>query len=90
MLPKVAHIDHFIRGRTWVSPTFGRDEIEKRDTGIENCKSSSHVKYFDADETVSFTPEEIEAFKKDHQAYQAFRKGKSPPVKSMSIRSTVC
>ena len=24
---------------------------------------------------VSFTPEEIENFKKDHQAYQKFRKG---------------
>lgn len=26
-------------------------------------------------ETVTFTPEEIENFKKDHQAYQNFRKG---------------
>ena len=43
MLPKVAHIDHYIRGRTWVSPTFGREEIDKRGTGIENCRFSSHV-----------------------------------------------
>lgn len=26
--------------------------------------------------SVSFTPEEIEEFKKDHQTYQKFRKGK--------------
>ena len=29
-----------------------------------------------ADLVVSFTPEEIENFKKDHSAYQKFRKGK--------------
>jgi cation diffusion facilitator CzcD-associated flavoprotein CzcO len=37
MLPKVAHLDHYIKGRTWISPTFARYEIGKRDTDIENC-----------------------------------------------------
>ncbi|EYE97013.1 flavin-containing monooxygenase [Aspergillus ruber CBS 135680] len=60
MLPKVSHLDHYIRGRTWLSPTFARDEINKRGTGLENF---------------SFAPEEIEEFKHDHQKYQKFRKG---------------
>ncbi|KAJ5439050.1 uncharacterized protein N7458_010048 [Penicillium daleae] len=59
MLPKVAHIDHYIRSRTWVSPTFAREQIDKRAKGLENY---------------TFTPEEIETFKNDHQAYQNFRK----------------
>ncbi|KAI9372301.1 hypothetical protein BJX61DRAFT_542852 [Aspergillus egyptiacus] len=59
MLPKVAHLDHYIRGRTWLSPTFARDHIDKRSSELENF---------------SFTPEEIEAFKKDHSVYQKFRK----------------
>ncbi|KAE8159352.1 hypothetical protein BDV40DRAFT_303306 [Aspergillus tamarii] len=59
MLPKVAHLDHYVRGRTWIAPTFARDEIDKRDVEIENF---------------SFTPEEIETFRKDHEAYQRFRK----------------
>ncbi|BCR89696.1 flavin-containing monooxygenase [Aspergillus chevalieri] len=60
MLPKVTHLDHYIRGRTWLSPTLARDEIDKRGAGLENF---------------SFSPEEIEEFKKDHQKYQRFRKG---------------
>ncbi|OJJ85151.1 flavin-containing monooxygenase [Aspergillus glaucus CBS 516.65] len=60
MLPKVTHLDHYIRGRAWLSPTFARDEIDKRGAGLENF---------------SFTSEEIEEFKKDHQTYQKFRKG---------------
>ncbi|RJE26343.1 monooxygenase [Aspergillus sclerotialis] len=59
MLPKVKRIDHYVRGRTWLSPTFARHEIDKRGAQLENF---------------SFTPEEIENFKKDHQAYQKFRK----------------
>jgi cation diffusion facilitator CzcD-associated flavoprotein CzcO len=37
MLPDVSHIDHYVRGRTWVSPTFARDEIDKRGVELENC-----------------------------------------------------
>ncbi|KAL4927567.1 flavin-containing monooxygenase [Aspergillus undulatus] len=59
MLPKVTHIDHYIRGRTWLSPTFAREQVDKRNSELENF---------------SFTPEEIETFKKDHSAYQKFRK----------------
>ncbi|KKK14524.1 hypothetical protein P175DRAFT_0534625 [Aspergillus ochraceoroseus IBT 24754] len=59
MLPKVTHLDHYIRGRTWLSPTFAREHIDKRGSELENF---------------SFTAEEIEIFKKDHSAYQRFRK----------------
>ncbi|KAL3473527.1 hypothetical protein BJX99DRAFT_233655 [Aspergillus californicus] len=59
MLPKVTHLDHYIRGRTWLSPTFARAQIDQRSTDFENF---------------SFTPEEIENFKTDHSAYQKFRK----------------
>ncbi|KAL4883949.1 hypothetical protein BJY04DRAFT_183569 [Aspergillus karnatakaensis] len=59
MLPKVTHLDHYIRGRTWLSPTFAREQIDKRNSELENF---------------SFTPEEIETFKKDHSVYQKFRK----------------
>ncbi|KAJ5698972.1 hypothetical protein N7462_000977 [Penicillium macrosclerotiorum] len=59
ILPNVTHIDHYMRSKTWISPTFAREHIDKRGDGLEN---------FD------FTPEEIETFKTDHQAYQKFRK----------------
>jgi hypothetical protein len=38
MLPKVSHIDHYVRGPTWISPTFARQEIDKRGTELENCE----------------------------------------------------
>lgn len=38
MLPKVSHIDHYIRGKTWLSPTFARAMIDERRGGIDNCK----------------------------------------------------
>ncbi|KAL1999871.1 hypothetical protein VTN02DRAFT_3873 [Thermoascus thermophilus] len=60
MLPDVSHIDHYVRGRTWLSPTFARDKIDERGgAGLDN---------------ISFTAEEIEQFKRDHQVYQKFRK----------------
>ncbi|KAJ5754168.1 uncharacterized protein N7511_008321 [Penicillium nucicola] len=59
LLPDVPHIDHYVRSRTWLAPTFAREEIDKRGEALENF---------------SFTPEEIATFKKDHQVYQTFRK----------------
>ncbi|KAL4739993.1 hypothetical protein BDV11DRAFT_214749 [Aspergillus similis] len=37
MLPKVTHLDHYIRGRTWLSPTFAREQVDKRSAEVENC-----------------------------------------------------
>ncbi|KAJ5733016.1 hypothetical protein N7533_013463 [Penicillium manginii] len=60
ILPKVTHIDHYMRSRTWVSPTFAREYIEKHGNGNDNF---------------TFSPEDIEEFKNNHEAYQKFRKG---------------
>ncbi|GCB21620.1 putative sterigmatocystin biosynthesis monooxygenase stcW [Aspergillus awamori] len=59
MLPKVTHMDHYVRSRTWISPSFAREEVERRGSKLDNF---------------SFTPEELETFNKDHSAYQNFRK----------------
>ncbi|KAJ5825359.1 hypothetical protein N7474_002497 [Penicillium riverlandense] len=59
VLPDVTHIDHYVRSRTWISPSFARDQIDRRGKKLDN---------------ISFTPEELESFKKDHQVYQKFRK----------------
>ncbi|CBF78087.1 hypothetical protein AN8757.2 [Aspergillus nidulans FGSC A4] len=37
MLPEVTHLDHYIRGRTWLSPTFAREQVDKRSAELENC-----------------------------------------------------
>lgn len=81
ILPDVSHIDHYIRGRTWLSPTFAREKIDERGgAGLDNSKlrglSTSSAEHADIS-VVSFTAEEIEKFKTDHQAYQKFRKGRS-------------
>ncbi|KAJ5640723.1 hypothetical protein N7528_000348 [Penicillium herquei] len=60
ILPKVAHIDHYMRNRTWISPSFARGELDSRGIDAENY---------------TFTAEELETFKNDRQAYQKFRKG---------------
>ncbi|CAP99567.1 Pc22g22790 [Penicillium rubens Wisconsin 54-1255] len=36
LLPDVPHIDHYARSRTWISPSFGREQIEKRGRGLDN------------------------------------------------------
>lgn len=78
MLPDVTHIDHYIRGRTWLSPTFARDKVDQRGANLENCKhgGQSILSSFTENPLVSFTAEEIETFKKNPEVYQKFRKGK--------------
>lgn len=43
MLPKVGHIDHYVRSRTWVSPTFARGHVEKHGKGLDNCKLPTQI-----------------------------------------------
>ncbi len=38
VLPKSAHIDHYIRGRTWLSPTFAREKVDLMGKGLDNCE----------------------------------------------------
>lgn len=61
MLPDVPHIDHYVRSRTWISPSFAREELDKREQGVDNFR---------------FSDEEIRDFKADHQSYQVFRKSR--------------
>lgn len=42
MLPDVAHIDHYVRGRTWLSPTFAREKIDERGgAGLDNSRRAA-------------------------------------------------
>lgn len=38
ILPKVTRIDHYVRSRQWIAPSFAREQIDKRGEGLENCK----------------------------------------------------
>ena len=57
--PDVEHLDHYVRGRTWIAGTFARDELDKRAGNAGN---------FD------FTEEEKKNWAKDPVLYLAFRK----------------
>ncbi|KAK5461406.1 hypothetical protein LTS15_003469 [Exophiala xenobiotica] len=59
VLPKSAHIDHYIRGRTWLSPTFAREKVDLMGKGLDNF---------------SFSPEDIKRFQTDPDFYEKFRK----------------
>ncbi|CAI7612505.1 unnamed protein product [Penicillium manginii] len=80
ILPKVTHIDHYMRSRTWVSPTFAREYIEKHGNGNDNCEFGTLLNRWMKIKAnkwlkVTFSPEDIEEFKNNHEAYQKFRKG---------------
>jgi len=34
--PEVEHLDHYVRGRTWIAGTFAREELDKRDGDVGN------------------------------------------------------
>lgn len=38
MLPKVTHMDHYVRSRTWIAPSFAREEVERRGSKLDNCE----------------------------------------------------
>lgn len=56
MLPDVVHIDHYVRGRTWISPTFARHEVDKRGAELGNCEEESVSAATDADQEQSPLP----------------------------------
>ncbi|EED15420.1 flavin-binding monooxygenase, putative [Talaromyces stipitatus ATCC 10500] len=60
MLPDVTHIDHYARGRTWLSPTFARHKLDE--IGGKNL------------DNIAFSPETIAGFKANRAAYHKFRK----------------
>ncbi|KAL4886057.1 putative flavin-binding monooxygenase [Aspergillus karnatakaensis] len=60
MLEKSTRIDHYVRGKTWISPPLGTAAIEEMGLNEKN-------KFF-------FTPEQISRFKADPEGYLRFRK----------------
>ncbi|KAL2827505.1 hypothetical protein BJY01DRAFT_241134 [Aspergillus pseudoustus] len=58
MLPKVTHLDHYIRGKTWLAPTFAREQIDKRNSELENCEIEKELQSAHS-ATLVGTPEQI-------------------------------
>ncbi|KAJ9643168.1 uncharacterized protein PV06_05556 [Exophiala oligosperma] len=59
VLAKSNHVDHYIRGRTWLSPTFAREKVDLMGKGLDNF---------------SFSEEDIKRFQTDPDFYEKFRK----------------
>lgn len=34
----VKHIDHYVRGKTWIATTFAAEKVRERGVGLDNCK----------------------------------------------------
>lgn len=48
MLPDVSHIDHYARGRTWLSPTFAREKLDEiGGNNKDNSESTFDLSYLD-------------------------------------------
>ena len=35
--PSVNHIDHYVRGKTWIATTFAVNKVKERGEGLDNC-----------------------------------------------------
>lgn len=33
----VKHIDHYVRGKTWIATTFAAEKVKERGEGLDNC-----------------------------------------------------
>jgi cation diffusion facilitator CzcD-associated flavoprotein CzcO len=60
ILPAVKHMDHYIRGRTWIASTFGHEVVREHNDG--------------QDGNFEYSAEEKEAWKKDPESYVKYRK----------------
>ncbi|KAJ5484846.1 hypothetical protein N7539_004834 [Penicillium diatomitis] len=77
MLQQVAHIDHYVRSRTWIAPRFAREYLEQRGSELDNCEEVLHRRsgvvslLIDSDSFLidTFTAEEIKSFETDHQDF---------------------
>lgn len=36
--PSVNHIDHYVRGKTWIATTFAVNKVKERGEGLDNCR----------------------------------------------------
>lgn len=53
-------MDHYVRGRTWISPSLGSEFVKARNNGVDG--------------NFTYTDEEKEAWKKDRESYIKYRK----------------
>lgn len=75
MQPVVEHIDHYVRGKTWISTTFAAEKVNERGAGLDNCTSCDQIpKLLINIDSVSFTEEDIKSFTQSPSTYQKFRK----------------
>lgn len=58
--PHVAHMDHYVRGKTWIAATFGQDEVRAMNNG--------------RDGNFAYDPARIQAWLSDPSSYVAYRK----------------
>ena len=58
--PQVKHMDHYVRGRTWIAATFGNELVRSRNNGLDG--------------NFNYTQEEKEAWNKDPKSYIQYRK----------------
>ena len=58
--PVVKHMDHYIRGRTWIAASFGSELVKERNNGDDG--------------NFAYTEEEIENWKRDPKSYLRYRK----------------
>lgn len=60
LLPQVKHMDHYVRGRTWIAASFGHELVRERNDG--------------QDGNFAYTESEKEKWRKDPESYIAYRK----------------
>ncbi|KAI1069131.1 hypothetical protein LB507_006105 [Fusarium sp. FIESC RH6] len=60
ILPEVRHMDHYIRGRSWIVGLFGDTETRQR--------------IYDAGGNFNYTPDEIKKWETDRDAYLEYRR----------------
>jgi cation diffusion facilitator CzcD-associated flavoprotein CzcO len=65
--PLVKHLDHYVRGKTWIATPMAAQELEKRGASGSNF---------------SYTPDEIAAWKNNPASYLAYRKQVENTVQS--------
>lgn len=58
--PKAKHMDHYVRGRTWIAASFGHELVEARNNG--------------QDGNFTYTEEEKEQWRRDPASYVKYRK----------------
>ncbi|KAL3494852.1 putative flavin-binding monooxygenase [Aspergillus germanicus] len=60
LLPSVASMDHYVRGRRWISPSLASEFVKARNNGVDN--------------NFSYTEEEMAAWTQDRESYISYRK----------------